>query len=205
MKKKQFEAIGKQLLTVFPGFHAKGKFISATPIDHTLRAICFDESIKAKRFYVQVFFQPLFVPKAVIAFNLGWRLGGGSHTWDADAPTLIDELGDSLRRDALPFLSRVRSPLDVAKVGESLRRSGDVRVREAIAYAYARAGERKKAILALDKFVKSVDVLFPWQQEMVDDARALRSVVESDPDEARKQLQEREVGTAKRIGLEGFL
>ena len=143
--------------------------------------ICFDGSIDPRKFYVQVFIKPLFVPSQHLSFNIGWRLGGGSHTWNADTPNLITELSAGLKREALPFLSRVQSPRDVADAASSLHpikgpvmqqaityAVGDPITQQAIAYALARAGDVKEAGDALGRLISLLHEEVPWQHEMAD-------------------------------------
>jgi hypothetical protein len=204
MTKKELEKIGKALLPELPSFGVAGQLLFAQPIRHTLRAVFFDRSIDARGFYAQVFVLPLCVPTKHIGFNFGWRVGGGSHLWNADAPSLIAELGAALKREALPFLSRIQSPRDVADAGMSLQKSADRYVQQAIAYALARAGDVGKAVAELDTLVAMLDVKVPWQLEMAERAQALKSKLLASPAEAQHQLDVWENESAKNLGLERF-
>lgn len=220
MKKKEFEAIGKRLLPHLPGFAVKGPLLFLQPVGHTLRAICFNGSIDPRSFYVQIFLEPLFVPSEHIGFNIGWRLRGGtggSSSWNADAPNLIPELIAALGREALPFLSRVHSPRDVAEVASAIHpvkgpiaqetvpyTSGDPIKQQAIAYALARDGDVAEAGEALDRLVNLLHEEVPWQHEIAERARVLKSQLLRDPAAARRQLDVWEAETAKNLGLEEF-
>lgn len=126
MKVRELEKIGRQLLPELPGFAAKKKLLFIQPIGHTLRAICFARSIDPRGFHAHMFVQPLFMPEQqCVVFNFGWRLDRG-RVWNADATNLIADLGSTIRREAVPFLSRIHSARDVAEVGLSLERSGDL-------------------------------------------------------------------------------
>src|SRR5947209_27626 len=198
MKNKEFEAIGKRLLPYLPGFTVCGNMLFIRPVGHTLRAIMFDRSIDPRGFYVQVFLEPLFVPTNVIGFNIGWRVGGGSHTWNADDPNLVAELGTALKREAFPFLSGAQTPSDVARAASSLKLSGDFYVQQAVAYALARAGNAEGAAAALEQLVRLLDtpVKPGWQHEMIDRAMSLKAKVADDPPAAQRQLDEWEAESA---------
>ncbi len=125
MKKKEFEAIGKRLLPDLPNFAVKGDLLLIRPLGCALRGVCFNRSIDPRSFYVEIFIQPIFVPSEHIGFNIGWRLrggSGGSDSWDADVPNLIMALSAGLRREALPFLSRIQSPRDIADAASSVHK-----------------------------------------------------------------------------------
>jgi len=206
MKTTEIATFGKRLLADLPGFAAKGQMLFMRPIGHTLRGIFFDRSVNPRGFYVQIFIQPLFVPAEHVAFNVGWRLGGSSHIWNADAPGLISELDAALKREALPFLSGVQSPQDVARAAASLQKSGDPYVQQAIAYAFARDGDAQQAATALTQLVRTLDLKeqYPWQREMQRRAEVLKAELQDNPLVARQRLESWEVETTKRLGLERF-
>jgi hypothetical protein len=203
MKKTELEVIGKRLLPYLPGFKVKGDMLFIQPIGHTLRAIVFDRSIASRSFYVQVLLEPLFVPTNVIGFNVGWRVG---RSWSADAPNIIAELGAALEREALPFLSVVNAPLDVACAATALDKPQDPHVQQAIAYSLARAGDAEHATVALNQLVHLLDTptKYAWQTEMADRALALNAKIISDPMSAQRQLKSWEDESARNLGLEEF-
>jgi hypothetical protein len=203
MTKKEFEKIGKAVLPELPGFAVKGQLLFAQPVGHTLRGFFFARSIGSREFYVQVFVQPLFVPAKHIGFNFGWRLGGGSHFWHADAAGLINELNMGIKREALPFLSLIKSPLDVAEAGAALQRSADPIVQQAIAYSFARGGEVGQACKTLDQFVRLVRPTGFWLEE-IDRAEALKTQLLTKPASAQGQLEIWENESAANLGLEEF-
>jgi hypothetical protein len=220
MTKKEFEAIGKRLLPELPGLAAKGQLLFMRPIGHTLRGIFFDRSIDPKSFYVWIFTKPLFVPAQHIGFNIGWRLRdgpGGSDIWNADVPNLIPELIAGLKREALPFLSRIQKPLDIVEAANSIHpikgpvaqpanadAPRDPVKQQAIAYSLARAADVKQAGDALDQLIGLLREDISWQCEMADRARALKAQLVSDPAAAQRQLDAWEAETVKNLGLEEF-
>jgi hypothetical protein len=207
MTKKDFEKIGKRLLPQLPGFIAKGDLLFILPLRHTLRGFFFDGSSFDKNlFFVYVFLQPLFVPDTYISLNIGWRVGGESHTWDINSPDLLTELGLSLKREALPFLLRIESPKEVADAVMALRISADPYVQQAIAYSFARAKEVSKATAAIDQLFHLLDMKesYPWQREMAERAEKLKAQLIADPEDAQHQLDVWESETVKNLKLEKF-
>ena len=207
MKKKDFAALAKRLLPHLAGFTVKGPMLFIQPVKHTLRGIYFEgSSFDARSFYVWMFFMPLCVPTHHVGFNLGRRVRGvgGGDRWNADAPNLLAELGAALKHEALPFLGGIESLHDVAKAATSLQTSQDPYVQEAIAYALARAGDVEQAAMALDQLVGLLDEKVPWQCEMADRARALKSQIVSNPADVQRQLAAWEAESVHNLGLEAF-
>jgi hypothetical protein len=206
MKITEITSIGKRLLADLPGFAVRGQMLFMRPVGHTLRGIFLDRSVNPRGFYVQVFIQPLFVPAKHVAFNVGWRLGGSSHIWNAEAPGLISELDAALKRDAMPFLSSVQLPQDVARAAASLQKSGDPYVQQTIAYALARGGEVQQAVTALTQLVEMLDLKerYPWQLEMQRRAEALKGELRDNLSEAHRRLEFWADGTKKQLGLDQF-
>ena len=197
--------MGRRLIPDLPGFTVKGQMIFIQPVAHTLRGICFDGStFDPNLFFLQVFVQPLFVPATHLALNIGWRVGGGSHRWNATSPSLLEDLRAALKHEALPFLARIESPRDLAQAVTSLQESQDPYTQQAIAYALARAGDVNKAVAELGQLTALLDVKVPWQREMVERADALKSQLLSDTTSAQKQLEAWEAESARNLGLEKF-
>jgi hypothetical protein len=206
MTNKDCVAIGNRILASLPGYTAQKNLVFANPIGHTLKGVCFDRSaFDARSFYVQVFIQPMFVPAKHLGFNLGWRVGGGSHRWNADDPNMISDLTDALEREGVPFLFRVRSPREVAAAAASLNKTNDPYVQEAIAYALALAGDSEEAVAAFEHLAALLDVQIPWQLEMEQRARRLKADLLNNLRVAQRQLDDWRMETAKNLGLARFL
>jgi hypothetical protein len=204
MKTTELTMIGKRLLADLPGFAAKGQMLVMRPVGHTLRGIFFDRSVNPRGFYVQVFIQPLFIPAVHVAFNVGWRLGGSNHLWSAESPGLISHLTAALKREALPFLSDIQSPQDVARAAASLQKSGDPYVQQAIAYSFARGSDIQRAITALSQLVDMLAIKeqYPWQQEMQRRAEVLKVELQDNPSLAHQRLESWQAETTKQLCLE---
>lgn len=205
MKKKDFEKLGKSILPVLPGFTVNGSLLFVQPIGHVLRAVCFDgSSFDANLFFVHVFLQPMFVPASHIIFNIGWRLGGGSHRWDIKDANIQNELGAALKREVLPFLKRVESAQDFVAAIESLPISADAYARQATAYAWAMAGNVERSVEEIEKLVRMLNVKVSWQNEMVERAEMIKKKLLDDPSKAQAQLEAWESATLQNLGLEKF-
>ncbi|MBI4604275.1 MAG: hypothetical protein HY721_20135 [Planctomycetes bacterium] len=206
MKNKDFAELARRLLPDLQGFAIKTPLMFITPVQHTLRGLCFEShSYEPMQFYIWVFFLPLFIPTKHVSFNLGKRIEGPrGKPWNAEGPNLIAELSAALKREALPFLSRMESPHDLAKAATSLRQAQDPYVQQAIAYALARTGEVNKAVAALEELAHLLDVKVPWQREMTERAYALKSQLLGDASGAQRRLEAWEAESVCNLGLEKF-
>lgn len=207
MKSKEFTALAKKLMPNLPGFAVKGSMAIMRPVKTVLRGIYFEgSSFDTKSFYVWVFFLPLFVPTNVVNFNLGQRLRvpGGGDRWSTDMPNLIGDLTAVIERDALPFLTGVESPLDVARAAGRNQSPQDPYVQQAVAYAWARAGEVKRANDELEKLIHLLDARITWQHALIERADRLRAMLLEKPEDVQAQLDAWENETSRCLGLEGF-
>ena len=203
MKNKDFAALAQLLLPELPGFAVKGPLMFIPPVGQTLRGLCFEShSHEEELFYVWVFFLPLFIPRKHVSFEFGKRVGGDR--WNADAPDIVRDLGVALKREALPFLARIESPLDVAEVAKLQQVPQNPHVQQAIAYALARGGDVDEAVVALDELLRMVDVGVLWQKEIAERASTFRSQLLDNVASAQKQLEAWEVESARNLGLEKF-
>ena len=85
-----------------------------------------------------------------------------------------------------------------------LQKTSDPHVLQAIAYSFARAGDVENADTALDELMQMLDVKIPWQAEMADRARALKSQLGRNASNAREQLEAWEVESNRNLRLENF-
>ena len=205
MTKRELSSVARRLLPYLPGFTAKADLLVAIPLTHTLRGISLYQSSGARDFYAHVFFQPLFIPCQHIVLNLGWRLGGWGHTWNADAPAAIQMLGITAEREALPFLTAIRSMDDVVRAARKLNQPGDWYTQEAIAYALVRAGHVAPAVGALRRFAAALDRVVDWQRASAERAENLVDTLLSDPDEAQRMLHQFQRNTARELNISELL
>jgi hypothetical protein len=207
MTKKQFAALGKQLLPVLDGYEVQGWLVFRSPIDHTLRGLCFERRELPTSFYLEVFFMPLCVPTDDITLNFGKRLGGGSHSWDVSDPRLASALCEAVTQEAVPFLSGLESPGDVINRIRRLRVPQDAfYVQQAIAYLQARYGSVPEAIESLGRTIASLrqGLQTDWAKRFTDRAILLQDKLIEDPAAARRLLDSWEVETLRNLKLERF-
>lgn len=206
MKKKDFEAIGKRLLADLPGFAVRGPVVFIAPVRGVLRGLYFEGSDFDKNsFYVNIFILPLFVPTKFMYFLFGDRLRvDGADRWKADAPNMLAQLGATIKQEALPWLSRSKSLIDITRLAESHPNPKDLHVQQVVAYALARSGNVKQAVDALDRLLGLLSEEVPWQHEMAERAKVLKSQLLAEPTAAQRQLDSWEIETVRNLGLEEF-
>jgi hypothetical protein len=204
MKQAEFARIGAWIASAIPGLVARKNLVFHSPIRHILRGICFDQATDKRAFYVQVFLQPLFVPLDVVVFSLGWRLGGPSHIWHADAPGMRDELLEQVKRSAVPFLALADSIEGLTKAIEKLDKPDDIFARESLGYTYAYMGDLERCRRVLAKLTEEYDASIPWVREIEERARWLIELLSKSPELARTQLRGWEDETAINLGLSAY-
>lgn len=207
MRTKDFVSLAKRLLPELPGFVANGPMIFIRPVGHILRGFYFEgSSFDSKSFYVWMFILPLCVPAEHISFSLGKRIrGAGGERWHIDAPDVVPELKDLLKREAVSNLSRIGSLRDFVDAASRWGSSDDPQTQEALAYVLARASKGGDAVLAIDQLLRSLHTNIPWQVEMTERAKTLKTKIQEDPAEAQRQLETWERQTAKNLGIEEFV
>lgn len=202
MRVAQVKKYSTYLLAALPGLEAKGRCLVVRPLRSILRAVYFDNASDPDRLYVQVLAQPLFVPAESIQFNCGWRLGGGSHLWNLGSETERNQLVQSLREEALPFLEGFADPAGFVRSARRLGYEKDAYVRQAIAYALARSEDWVAARAELNAFAAEFDsTSIAWKAALAARARGLQRLIEESPSAARAQLDRWENETAKHLGF----
>jgi hypothetical protein len=207
MKRKQFEALARRIFSGSTNVAIQGQLVAIVPVGHVLRGLYFEgSSFDQESFYVWAFYLPLFVPAQQLKFNFGKRLRspGGGDRWYASAPSLISDLKLAVENVALPFLANVDSPESIVRVTREVCDLKDPYAREVIAYALAFSGDVSRAIDELQRLLESLDGDVPWQLEMADRAKKLKSTLTACPDDARQQLKCWEADTARHLQLNRF-
>jgi hypothetical protein len=203
MRKKEFAALGRQLINYLPGFViAKTGKLVMSPVTHTLRGVSLYGSIAPRDFYAHVFFQPLFLPAEHVALNLGWRIGGAS--WHADEIGVVEQLGALLAREAVPFLSRIDTVDDMIAVIRELRFGTSGYGREALAYCLAKAGHYPEAIDDLNWVAAVANRAIEWQRVAAERAELLAETLRTDPAKAQAMLTRWETESATRLNVAAY-
>lgn len=205
MTTKEFLKLEGRLVATFPSFLIKGRVMFVVPVSHTLRGFHFDPSgFSAKKFYVNMFFMPLYVPARHLHFTFGHRVG---HMWDAEEKDLDANLRSAMQKDA-PFLRRLQTPMDVADALKPLttpdRATGYVNPHcyEALAYSLARAGKTGAASKVIGKLLNSANPTVEWETEIRSRARLISELLSQDLELALKQLSAWELETIRSLCLE---
>jgi hypothetical protein len=175
------------------------------PVDHTLRAIFLERSGARRAFYVWVFFQVLCVPSDIVYFNLGWRLE--NRRWSTDNATGLEDLAAAIRNKGLPFLEPIQTPRDAALAAKLIHHLPYDEVQRAVAYAFARNGDRQQAIRELESYLAAHAELqsdLDYVVARVAEARALKEQLLKEPSAALRQLQEWEDATRAALGLREY-
>ncbi len=190
MKYREFEEISRELVCCMPGFEIKGPLLFRSPIGGILRGICFDRSADADLFYVWYFFLPLFMRREDISFTFGNRLWHprGQWAWERGMDGLIPDLRRMIEREVLPFVSKVNTAADVVREAEAHLHYPGPHYLNTLAYALARAGQTKRSLAAFDRLLVELDPGVFWQNDLADEARRFKGLLETDPDQAQRQL-----------------
>jgi hypothetical protein len=144
MKTSQFERLSrKYLLPHLPGFCAKGRLMFIDPPLWVLRAFAFDPSAFGKNFfYLEVFVQPLYIPRSHLVYSFGRRL---SHGWDMPPDReaeVMNEILVYIKHEGVPFLDAMHDPAALAeKVQLISSNQNDAHVLETMTYSYILIGE----------------------------------------------------------------
>jgi hypothetical protein len=77
-------------------------------------------------------------------------------------------------------------------------------IQEALAYAWARAGDVARAAEELERLFPLLDLNIPWQCEIAKRAETLKAKLLTNPTEAQGQLEAWELETLQNLGLEEF-
>ena len=205
MTTKEFLKLEGRLLASFPSFRIKDRVMFVVPVDHNLRGFHFDPSgFSAKRFYVNMFFMPLYVPARHLHFTFGHRVG---HMWDAEEKHLDGNLTSAMQKD-VPFLLRLRTPMDVADALRPLTTrdpaTGYINPHcyEALAYSLVRAEKTGAALKVIGKILNSANPTVEWETEIRSRARLISELLRQNLELALKQLSAWELETIRSLGLE---
>lgn len=213
MKSSQVQRIAKHyLLDAFPGFRAGGKLFYAHPVGDVLQAFCFDDSdYDRDSTRIVVFVLPLYVPRSTLAFTFGHRLQNRrgifktTDSWllaDPPAPEEISSLKNSMTREGIPFLEGLKTPQALIRSLKS--QTGlwnNVFVEQAIAFSYAKIGERDKAVAALRKVVESVKPSDSWQHVRQSSEALILAIHEGNSESAMSEWRR---GVIAALGLQSF-
>jgi len=160
VKRETWRAFTKQfLLPSFEGGHVVGELVLVPSNEWLCRGFAVESSgFSAKRFTIDVFVLPLYVPVRHVHFTYGGRVGSLSGNadvwWDLSRPGWEERASNEAITEARNFFDAVNEPRDLANyISEKLgdRAQQDPREQEAIAYSRILSGESVEAIEALKR------------------------------------------------------
>jgi hypothetical protein len=207
VKNRQFATLARHLARELPNFAVKDYLVFQCPIARSLNGLCFESSSHEDRaFYVWYFFMPLCVPSKFLYFNFGerLRLRSGSDRWNADDPRLVSEMSCAIRQQAIPFISGLTLPLEIAKKIERIGKQDTPMTLEAAAYSYILAGEIDRARTVLDRLTVALDPKYTSDVEIRSRSQTIVAKLSSGICDAREQLLSWERETIGYLGLKEF-
>lgn len=197
--------IAAGLAQTIPGLLRSQSLLFVSPLAHTIRGVLLDRSGDPTLFYVHVFCQPLCVPYKHLALNNGRRLTHEHGAlWNSADPDIVETLSATLMRWAIPFLSALESPRDVALAAKSSGASDDAEIRRQAAYAFARHGDVAQACRELDYLIAFLSQNGAGNEPSCLEAQQLLALLERDPAAAKRQLREWEASTVSNLKLLAF-
>ena len=206
MKNAEYAAIAQKLLPHIPRFAIEAPLILRTPVGEVLSAICFDHSEDPRDFYVWAFFLPMCLPCEDVTFTFGRMLRRPNRhlCWSADSDELIQELRFVIANEALPFLSQVNGPIDLVDYIANNSNMANPHSRDAIAFSLARAGRTNESLVAFDDLLRGLDLGIFWQRGLSERALAFKRLLETDPDQAQRQLDAWTDESLRNLNLEKY-
>jgi hypothetical protein len=191
------------LASQLPPHRVARNMVLLLPIDQILRGLSAESSaFGADTVWIHVFAMPLYVPSAYIYVPFGGRLGalGGKaeRSWDVSRENESDVMREILElteSEALPFLSKFQSPLDVAEhIDRQVHRDTyrlDSKLAEIEAYSWILGGQSGRAFAALDRLEQiKKGKADASTEEVLARAREVRALLLSSPGEAIAQLSD---------------
>ncbi len=136
----------KYLLPNLPDFSVKGHLLYHQDIQYLLRGFCFESSaFNRESFTINVFVQPLYVPRNYLSFTIGNRVGllnkGRDIWWDyeeAQERKIMEEVLSLILSDGIPFLEKHKSLKELTHQYQKSDKGAreNKHVIEAVGYAY---------------------------------------------------------------------
>jgi hypothetical protein len=212
MKKRACEKLARALLPYLPGYtyERKPNAIFQVPVGNVFRGMIFDSSaFSATAFYPEVFAQPLYVPSDSFILTFGKRLLGNWEYEPGQEESLARRLLESMERESAFKLLEDLSSADKMAVNLIRYHSNpnDPYLQQAIAYSIAVCGRFDEALRWLDKCratlqeMQSRDPDIKWHGIVLAEVTEFRELVASNPEAAKKQLDEWTEYTRVNLGL----
>jgi hypothetical protein len=201
MKKKPLIALANRLLPNLAGFSIHGSTIIQLPLQETLRGFDLDISgWDKKAFYLTMFFMPLYVPIGHVHYTFGHRLR--REGWSIDRPHLEEDMFEQMQKH-VPYLSTLNAPQNVVRALEPYAQGTNHNCHEAYAYSLIRAGERTRAMAAINALL-ALQIDQAWERIVALRAESIKDQLEQGLDGATDLLAAWEKETIHKLGLDMF-
>lgn len=167
MKSQIVKQLSKNyLLPNLPGFRFKGHMLYHQDLQYLLRGFSFESSAFSQNtFTINVFVQPLYIPRTYLSFGFGERLGllsKGQDIWweytEAQEEKIMQEILSIIIRNGKPYLDKRESLKDfVSQYHKSDKGTKENKHnKEAICYTHALLGDFQGAKNQLESFVHQI-------------------------------------------------
>jgi hypothetical protein len=193
-------------LPALPGFAARKSLVYRHPVEFFLCGISFEtSSFSSDSVAVTAFVQPLYVPQDHLVYTFGFRLGDYEINEGTEAK-VFQEIGDSVRRCALPFFDRLdgldRFCANLAELHEEAPRKVPPlereQVKEVLAYAELLRGQKDRGLELLRDMIEGAT--FPEPVERAEEV--IRAVTERGLEAGQALLHEWRAATARNLKLQ---
>lgn len=202
MKSSEIRKVINLLKPHMPGFNSNGAMVYKEK-NGVLHAIYVEDSgLDKKSFYVWVFFLPLYIPLKQLVFTFGKRLSNGRRwTSDAESTSLLEK---EIKNEALPYLQRIYSAIKISHIIEGIDSgpTGNLNIRQALAYSHAREGDRVKSCKVLKEIIEQVNASktqYPWKINIREQCRLMLTRIEDCSE--MQLLEEYAEKSRKNLGL----
>jgi hypothetical protein len=199
------ELAREHLLSQLSGFTARKSLVYRRPFEFFLCGISFEtSSFSSDWVAVTTLLQPLYVPQEHLIYTLGFRLGDYEINEGTQAK-VFQEIGESAKRDALPFFDRLdgldRFCTNLAELHEEAPRKVPPlereHVKEALAYAELLRGQKERGLELLRDMIE--DASFPEPVERAQEV--IGAVSERGLEAGQALLHEWRAATARNLKL----
>jgi hypothetical protein len=190
VQNKAREKVKRDLALAFPEFTRRGGLFYSAPAGDFLKGMLVEGSSNADCFYLWVFVQLTILPTDHLDLSFGKRLESvrKPRGWNLTDPDMFPALVETVNEEALPFLNRFQSVLEVAAWINELGVPQNIRNREAAGVCYARAGRVGQASQQWAAIEQTFEKHVHWQTEIAERARSLRQAFNKNQEEGQAVL-----------------
>lgn len=182
MKKQTAGKLVRNLVAGLPGFKASGRLLYL-PVNNGMLTGCYFESsdFEQQIILVNYFATIIAYPLEFLVFDLTFRLrdGRGGERWSLFDEMVASEISDAIKLQALPLIKKLQSPETFA---EEICRVDTIQGQRAAAVAFAKAGEKERALGTIVKLSPKLNLGIAWQGEIAGRLTELLKKLEANND-----------------------